>query len=172
VSVLSAWRFCPRDAAELVREPDRLRCPVCGEQYWANSVPGAQAVIERDGRVLLGRRRFDPGRGRWDLPGGFLHEGEDAVAGLRREVREETGLEIELRGFLGCWNEPYWDRNVLCLTWLARAGAGEEQAGDDLVELGWFAPDERPRGDELAFPTFEEILSLWGQQHAQRAVLE
>jgi 8-oxo-dGTP diphosphatase len=161
MSVLSPWRFCPRDAMELVRESDHLRCPACGEQYWANSVPGVQAVIERDGRVLLGRRRSDPGRGLWDLPGGFLHEGEDALAGLRREVREETALEIELREFLGCWNEPYWDRNVLCLTWLADAGRGEEQAGDDLVELRWFAPDERPRSGELAFPTFEEILSLW-----------
>jgi 8-oxo-dGTP diphosphatase len=161
MSVLSTWRFCPRDATELVHEPDHLRCPACGEQYWANSVPGVQAVIERDGRVLLGRRRGDPGRGRWDLPGGFLHEGEDALTGLRREVLEETALEIELREFLGCWNEPYWDRNVLCLTWLADAGPGEGQAGDDLVELRWFAADERPRGDELAFPTFEEILSLW-----------
>jgi ADP-ribose pyrophosphatase YjhB (NUDIX family) len=163
VSVLSAWRFCPRDATELVQEVDHLRCPACDERYWANSVPGVQAVIERDGRVLLGRRRADPGRGRWDLPGGFLHEGEDALAGLRREVREETGLEIEVRGFLGCWNEPYWDRDVLCLTWLAEAASSGERAGDDLVELRWFAPGEQPRGDELAFPTFEEILSLWSE---------
>jgi ADP-ribose pyrophosphatase YjhB (NUDIX family) len=139
---------------------------VCGEQYWANSVPGAQAVLERDGLVLLGRRRNDPGAGRWDLPGGFLHEGENALEGLRREVREETGLELEPIEFLGAWNEAYWGRDVLCLTWSARAAGGEARAGDDLVELAWFAPDDRPRGGELAFPTFEEILTLWSARRA------
>jgi ADP-ribose pyrophosphatase YjhB (NUDIX family) len=166
VSALSGWQFCPRDATELVREVDHLRCPACGEEYWANSVPGAQAVVERDGHVLLGRRRNNPGAGLWDLPGGFLHEGEDAVEGLRREVREETGLELELLEFVGTWNEPYWGRVVLCLTWFARVAGGEERAGDDLVELAWFAPDDRPRGAELAFPTFEEILTLWAARHA------
>jgi ADP-ribose pyrophosphatase YjhB (NUDIX family) len=165
VGVLDEWRFCPRCGGGLAVDADHRRCPVCGERYWANSVPGAQAVVERDGRVLLGRRRDEPSAGRWDLPGGFLHEGEDAVVGLRREVREETGLAVEPVEFLGTWNEAYWDRTVLCLTWLARVTGGIEQAGDDLVELGWFEPNERPRDAELAFPTFEAILSGWAARH-------
>jgi ADP-ribose pyrophosphatase YjhB (NUDIX family) len=160
---LTGWRYCPRDATELVRDGDHLQCPACDARYWANSVPGAQAVIVRDGKVLLGRRRFDPGKGRWDLPGGFLHEGEDAVEGLRREVREETGLEIEPLSILGIWNEPYWERDVLCLTWLARPVGGDERAGDDLVELRWFSAADRPHGNELAFPTFEDVLTRWEQ---------
>jgi len=163
VSLLTGWRFCPRDAAELVQADDHLHCPACDARYWANSVPGAQAVIVRDGVVLLGRRRSDPGQGRWDLPGGFLHEGEDALEALHREVREETGLEIETSCFLGTWNEAYWERDVLCLTWLAEPTGGDERAGDDLVELRWFSSRDRPHGDELAFPTFEAILSLWEQ---------
>ena len=161
MSILSGWRFCPRDGTELAHEADHLRCPACGEQYWANSVPGVQVVLERDGLVLLGRRRDDPGAGRWDLPGGFLHEGEDPLDGLRREVREETGLEVEPLEFLGSWNEPYWNRTVLCLTWLGRVAGGEERPGDDLVELAWFSPEDRPRDGELAFETFEAILTLW-----------
>lgn len=160
MSVLTGWQFCPRCATRLEGADDHLRCPGCGERYWANSVPGAQAVIVRDAHVLLGRRAEDPGKGKWDLPGGFLHEGEDATDALRREVREETGLELELLDFLGTWNEPYWDRTVLCLTWLAAPAGGEERAGDDLVELRWFPNGDRPRHDELAFPTFEEILSV------------
>src|SRR2546430_13924356 len=156
MGALDGWRFCPRDAGELVHEPDHLRCPVCGERYWANSVPGAQVVLERDGRVLLGRRLNEPGAGRWDLPGGFLHEGEDALAGLRREVREETGLELEPVEILGTWNEDYFDRVVLCLTWLARPVGGEERAGDDPVELRGFPSHGPPPGSEPAFPAFEE----------------
>ena len=168
MSVLAGWQFCPRCATPLAHAGDHLRCPGCGERYWANSVPGAQAVIVRDAHVLLGRRAEDPGKGKWDLPGGFLHEGEDAADALRREVREETGLEIDLLDFLGTWNEPYWDRTVLCLTWLATPTGGAEQAGDDLVELRWFRHDERPRHDELAFPTFEEILSVALARHEHR----
>lgn len=167
MGVLDTWRFCPRCGESLTRLADGHVVCAEGHEHWANSVPGSQAVIERDGRVLLGRRRDDPGAGLWDLPGGFLHEAEDAVDALRREVREETGLAIEPVEFLGTWNELYWDRTVLCLTWLAHVVGGTEAAGDDLVELRWFTPAERPRVDELAFPTFETILSLWSarQQH-------
>lgn len=168
MSLLTGWRFCPSCATRLESEPDHLHCPGCDARYWANSVPGVQVLVERDGRVLLGRRRNDPGAGLWDIPGGFLHEGENAVDGLRREVREETGLEIDGLEFLGAWTEQYWQRYVLCLTWLARRTGGEERAGDDLVELGWFTRGDRPRSGELAFPTFEEILSVWAarDEHA------
>ena len=161
MSYFDDWRYCPRCGGDLARTLDHLTCMACGERYWPASVPGAQAVIERDGQVLLGRRRNDPGAGRWDLPGGFLDEGEDALVALHREIREETGLEVEIVEFLGTWNEAYWTRTVLCLTWRARVVGGEELAGDDLVELRWFRADDRPHGDELAFPTFEAILSLW-----------
>jgi 8-oxo-dGTP diphosphatase len=133
---------------------------------WGSSIPGAQALIERDGRVLLGRRSNDPGKGSWDIPGGFLEEGEHPLIALRREIREETGLEIEPGEFLGAWMEPYWHRNVLCLTWRARPTGGIERPGDDLVELGWFGARELPEPDELAFETFVEILSLWREEQA------
>jgi ADP-ribose pyrophosphatase YjhB (NUDIX family) len=161
VSYFDDWRFCPHCAGDLVVTLDHRTCAACGERYWPSSVPGAQAVVEHDERVLLGRRRGDPGAGLWDLPGGFLDEGEDPEAGLRREIREETGLEVELVEFLGTWNEAYWTRTVLCLTWRVRVVGGEERAGDDLVELRWFEPRDRPRDNELAFPSFEAILTLW-----------
>ena len=166
MGLLDGWRFCPRCAAEVVREERSVSCPRCGARFWANGVPGAQALVERDGRLLLGRRRDDPGAGRWDLPGGFVDEDEHPEDALRRELREETGLEIETGEFFGAWLEPYWGRTVVCLTWLARPVGGVERAGDDLVELAWFAPSELPAPDELAFPTFAEILSLWRERRA------
>jgi len=161
VGALDGWRHCPRCAAPLERSPESVVCPACGYEQWANSVPGAQAVVERDGCALLGRRRFEPSAGLWDIPGGFLQENEHPHDGLRRELREETGLEIEIGEYLGSWLEAYHHRFVLCLTWLARPVGGGERAGDDLVELRWFGREELPGPDELAFPTFAEILSLW-----------
>lgn len=167
MAVLAGWRFCPRCAAGLERRDEQLTCPGCGERYWANPVPGAQALLEEDGRVLLGRRGHEPSVGLWDIPGGFLEETEHPLDALRREFLEETGIEVEPAEFLGIWMQPYWDRTVLCLTWTARRAGGSERPGDDLVELRWFAPDELPEPNDLAFSTFVEILSLWSgrKQH-------
>ena len=115
-------------------------------------------IVDDAGRVLLGRRAFDPAAGRWDLPGGFLEEHEDPVTALRREVREETGLDVEPTTLVGFYLEPYENRVVLCITWLARVVGGEERAGDDLVELEWFARDAIPY-DELAFAHYAAALS-------------
>jgi ADP-ribose pyrophosphatase YjhB (NUDIX family) len=165
VGILDGWRFCPRCRAELDLAAGRADCRACGFVAWANPVPGAQALLEEDGRVLLGRRGHDPSSGLWDIPGGFLEEDEHPLDALRREFREETGLVVEPVEFLGSWMQPYAGRMVLCLTWLARRAGGEPQAGDDLVELRWFGPDDLPVSDELAFETFVEILSLWRARH-------
>jgi 8-oxo-dGTP diphosphatase len=155
-------------AEAIERADDRVVCARCGFVAYANSVPAAEAVcFDGRGRVLLGRRAVDPAAGLWDLPGGFLHENEHPLDALRREVREETELELEAPTFLGFWLEPYDGRIVLCLTWTARV-SGDTRPGDDLVELRWFAPDELPSADELAFSHYPEALSaaLRRQQHA------
>lgn len=166
MGILDGWRFCPRCAAATEADAESVRCPSCGFVAWANSVPAVQGLVERHGQILLGRRGIEPGYGKWDLPGGFLHEGEHPADGLRREIREETGLDIEPGRFVGFWLEPYDGRVVLSLTYEAAPSAGEPWPADDLTELRWFAPDELPSAAELAFPSYVEILGLWRQQHA------
>jgi 8-oxo-dGTP diphosphatase len=159
MGALDGWRFCPICAEAIDNLGDRVECRACGYVGYANAVPGVEAVcFDTSGRVLLGRRAQDPAAGLWDLPGGFLHEDELPLDALRREILEETALEIEPEAFLGHWLEPYDGRVVLCLAWTARAD-GEGQAGDDLVELSWFAPDELPPPSELAFVHYTDVLS-------------
>jgi len=159
MSALDGWRFCPICGEAIESAEDRAECGACGYVAYANAVPGAEAVcIDERGRVLLGRRANDPGKGLWDLPGGFLHEDELPLDGLLREVREETGLEIEPTDFLGFWLEPYDSRVVLCLAWTARV-SGEGRAADDLVELRWFEPHDLPVPGELAFSHYPAVLS-------------
>jgi 8-oxo-dGTP diphosphatase len=159
VGALDDWRFCPRCGEAIEKGDGRAECGACGYVAYANPAPGAEAVIfDERGRVLLGRRAHEPGAGRWDLPGGFLDEDEHPLDALRRETREETGLEIEPLAFLGFWLEPYEGRIVLCLAWTARA-TGEARAGDDLTELCWFEPDQLPEPPELAFTHYPEVLS-------------
>jgi ADP-ribose pyrophosphatase YjhB (NUDIX family) len=162
VSVLDNWRFCPRCGGNLTRDDDHLRCEGCGALYWANAIPGVQGILERDGRVLLARRANEPRRGHWDLPGGFLNETEAPVEGLRREFREETGLDVEPVQLVRIDIEPYGDRHVFSVTWIVR-GEGEPVAADDVDELRWFAPEELPA--EMAFPGQESVLRDWAARN-------
>lgn len=158
VGILDGWRFCPRCGGDLVSEESHLRCTACGEHYWANSLPAVQGLIERDGRVLLARRGIEPRLGYWDMPGGFVEEAEEAEAALRREVREETGLEVERAELVRVDIEPYGDRFVFSVTYRVTAH-GDPVADDDVAELRWFAPDELP--EEMAFPGQERVLAEW-----------
>jgi ADP-ribose pyrophosphatase YjhB (NUDIX family) len=172
VPELSRWRFCPVCGAELrVEEGVRAECPECGYRAWASSKPTACAlVVDDDGRVLLARRGGEVFHGYWDLPGGFLDEGEHPLDALRRELREETGLEVEPGELVGIWMDRYGDDEdahaTVNLYWTARVvGGGEARAADDVSELGWFGPDQLPPREQLAFH-IAEVLDTWRQQHA------
>jgi 8-oxo-dGTP diphosphatase len=164
MGVLDDWRFCPRCGGILTRGDGHVHCDACGARYWANAIPGVQGLLERDGRVLLARRAHEPRRGHWDIPGGFLDEREDPVDGLRREFREETGLEVEPVELLRIDIEPYDGRHVFSVTYVVR-GEGEPVAADDVDELRWFAPDELP---EMAFPGQDDVLRVWALGHSAR----
>jgi ADP-ribose pyrophosphatase YjhB (NUDIX family) len=167
---LDGWKLCPRCGAELTGTGSRRTCGDCGFVVYASSKPTAGALCIADGRVLLVRRAFEPFKGYWDIPGGFLEEGEDPRDGLRRELREETGLEVEPERFLGVWMDIYGGDSTaeatLNLYWTARIVGGEAAAADDVSELGWFGPDELPTKDELAFENVPLVLAAWRDEHA------
>jgi ADP-ribose pyrophosphatase YjhB (NUDIX family) len=173
LTALDGWRFCPRCAAAIRREPGRAVCDACGFVAYASSAPTASAVlVDAAGRVLLGRRAVEPELGKWDLPGGFLGEGEEPLTGLRRELREETGLDVEPLSFLGAWVDSYGDgadaEATLNLYWLVRAD-GVPRAADDVAELHWFAPDALPPPGELAFRVNAVVLAAWQRAAAPPA---
>ncbi len=162
MGLLDGWRYCPRCGASATQADGSSTCSACGFQVWAASIPGVQGLIVDDGgRVLLGRRSTDPGRGLWDIPGGFLNEGEDAVAGLHREIAEETGLEVEL-GAVSRNLDRGLRRAVRSLRDVdLRPAGGRLEPGDDLEHADWFAADRLPAPTEFAFPTHPEILGVW-----------
>jgi ADP-ribose pyrophosphatase YjhB (NUDIX family) len=172
VGVQDGWRFCPRCAGSLAPSDEgALACAACGSSYYAHSMPTANAiVVDEVGRVLLGRRAREPEQGKWDVLGGFVHEGEHPEVALRRELREETGLEVEPERFLGTWIDDYGAGegavSTLNLAWTARVLGGTMAAADDVAELRWFAEDELPAEDECAFHCVHAMLSAWRQQQA------
>jgi ADP-ribose pyrophosphatase YjhB (NUDIX family) len=150
-------------------ERGRVECPVCGFRNYASSKPTASALCVDDrGRVMLSKRAIPPFAGRWDFPGGFLEEGEHPLDAVRRELKEEAGVEIEPLDLLGIWMDRYGGDGAAAATmnlyYTARIIEGRPRPADDVAELRWFAPEEIPR-DELAFGHIDQVLAAW-QQHA------
>ena len=166
VGVLDDWRHCPRCASPLEHADGQVMCGACGFEQWAHSSPAVSAFVGDDrGRVLLGRRAVEPDAGLWDSPGGFLEEGEDPLAGLRRELREETGLAAEPGAFVGAFIDTYGLGDdappILNLVWEVTLEPGEPTPADDVTELRWFPRDELPPDDEIAFRWLAPSLRAW-----------
>jgi NAD+ diphosphatase len=160
----AGWKHCPRCAGPLEIEGKAAKCRSCGHMVYANPAPTASVVaVDDEGRVLLARRAGDPGKGMWDLPGGFIEEGEDPVTTVHRELQEETGLEIEPVEFLGGFADHYGEDGIrtVNLYWTARITAGEPSPSDDVAALEWFDPDNLPDEGEFAFSNTVLALKRW-----------
>ena len=165
MSVLDGWRICPRCGAQLARGEGRVECAACGFVTYANPAPTACALCVDDrGRLLLGRRADEPFRGLWDIPGGFLDEDEHPLDCLRRELREESGFEVEPGEFVGAWMDRYGPREDV------PAGAAVVQEGEDgdrfyVVLSGVLATSQKslgPRGLLRPGDTFGEVALAMG----------
>ena len=161
----SSFRYCPMCGSALAeQEIDARRrgvCPACGYVHWRNAKPCAGALVIRNGKVLLVRRAVEPFKGYWDIPGGFCEADEHPAEAARREVREETGLEVELTGLLGLWLDEYGGSTTLNVYYLARPLGRWIQVGDDADGAAWFAPAALP--ERIAFENGRQALTAWAR---------
>jgi 8-oxo-dGTP diphosphatase len=111
----------------------------------------------RESQVLLVRRAQDPWKGMWDVPGGFCESGEHPVRTAQREVFEETGIRIQIVGFLGIWLDEYPNGNdttkrTLNIYYHARPSDAAPAALDraEVTEIQFFSAADLPTA--LAFP--------------------
>ena len=113
-------------------------------------VLGAAAVVVHEGRVLLIRRGQAPDAGEWSIPGGGVELGESVEDALRREVREETGLEIAVGAFLELYQRVELDADgirfhFVILDYAATVVGGTLRAGDDAAAAAFVDPAELDR---------------------------
>ncbi len=118
---------------------------------------GVGVVVWKDDEFLLIRRGKEPMRGAWSIPGGRQNLGETVKEAAIREIREETGLEIDIIGLVDVVDSIRNDDNgvvawhATLVDYAALYVSGEAVAGDDALSVGWFTLDDLER------------LGLWGE---------
>ena len=145
----------------MVDEPAQPTCTRCGFVFWQNSKPCAGVLVVDQGKLLLVRRAFEPFKDWWDVPGGFLAEGEHPEAGAVRELEEETGLHIRLTSLVGIFMDVYETSGdaTLNVFYTGEVAGGVATAGSDATDLRWFAIDEIP--ERIAFACNREAINAW-----------
>lgn len=117
-------------------------------EYPPQPLIGLGAIVWKDGKVLMVQRGRPPRQGIWSLPGGLQMLGETVADGIRREIREETGIEIDLLGLVEVVDSVQQDPagqvlyHFTIIDYAARWRSGEAIAGDDAAAVAWIDPAE------------------------------
>jgi 8-oxo-dGTP diphosphatase len=124
-------------------------------EYPERPVVGVGGVVIENGRALLIRRGGEPLRGQWSIPGGTLETGETLEAGTRREMAEETGLEVRVLELIEVFERIFRDEgsppedhggrpryHFVILDYLCERISGEARAGGDVTDVAWASEAE------------------------------
>jgi NAD+ diphosphatase len=165
----SVFRYCPKCGAAALRTvgDKLLRCEACSFEFYLNVAAAvAGLIVDGQGRLLITVRGKEPGKGKWDLPGGFVDPGESAEEALRREVHEEVGLEVTAMQYLGSHPNTYeymgvryatMDMGFICqVRDISRAAARES----DIEAVLFKSPRETDVG-RFAFRSLARLVELY-----------
>jgi ADP-ribose pyrophosphatase YjhB (NUDIX family) len=134
-------------------------CPTCNWVYFPDPKVAVVVLIRKDDHILLVQRMFDPQKGDWTLPSGFVDAGEDPKAAARRECLEETGLVIDEPKLLDVIYSHEYPRGAsILILYQAQVESGELKPGDDARQAAYFHIHDLPH---LAFSSTHLILDLY-----------
>lgn len=129
-------------------------CPSCGR--FANRGVSIDAIIVKNDKILLVQRGVEPFKGYWATPGGYVSWDESTEDAVKREVKEETNLEVTETRLVGVYSSPTrHPKQVINLVYLTKIKDGEIKHGDDAVDAKWFALGDIP--EQLAFDHKQNI---------------
>jgi 8-oxo-dGTP diphosphatase len=158
------FRFCPLCGQKLrqgeVEGRVRVYCPdqECGYVFYQNPVPAAGVILVENEQILLVKRAHPPKVGWWCIPAGFMEWHEHPAETAVRELKEETGLQVELTSFFEVYTGTDDPRsNAVLMLYLGRIIGGEIRPADDALEVRWFHLEALP--DQIAFEAHTRALA-------------
>src|SRR3990167_7033184 len=146
---MTEYNYCPKCSKQLTVKGSDPRCDHCGISYYQNSKPCASILPIKDGKVLVGRRAFEPFKGELDIIGGFMKYGEAPEVAAIREAKEETNLDVKIIDLLGIYPDTYGNNGhaTLNIHYIGEVIGGEEKAQDDISSLEWISIEQLPENE-------------------------
>ena len=143
-----------------------------GREYPKQPLVGVGGVVIDRDRVLLIRRGCEPLKGEWSLPGGLLELGEELTAGVRRELLEETGLEVEPLAIILPFDRIVREGSrvkyhYVIVDYLCRRKRGRLRPASDVVDARWVRRKDLPQYHLTDMAT-AVILQAFGMQKRRR----
>lgn len=117
-------------------------------EYPSQPIVGVGGVVISNGRALLIKRGNPPLEGQWSIPGGLLEIGETLMEAVKRELREETGLEVRPHDLIEVFERIELDGSgtaryhYVVLDYFCETTGGEARAGSDVTHVAWARPEE------------------------------
>jgi 8-oxo-dGTP diphosphatase len=117
-------------------------------EYPAHPVVGVGAVVVRDGKALVIKRAHEPRKGEWSLPGGLLELGESLQDAVRREIKEETSLDIDVGPIIETFDRVHRDDHgkiryhFVIVDFVCWANGGDAVPGSDADGVAWVTAAE------------------------------
>lgn len=158
----NVYKYCALCAGSLEKRGENLACAKCSFVNYRNARPTVTAIVAHKNKILLTKRNNKPFEGWWDLPGGFLNRGEHPEDGIKRELREELGLEINIKKQLGIYPgtypSPFEPFHVLSVVYIVEPLSKDLKVLDteELKGFRWFSKKELPA--KIAFDSNQNVI--------------
>ncbi len=160
---MNIFKFCPDCKSQLFHKEARLiDCSSCGFHYYLSPSTSNGAILENSrGEILLAKRKYEPKKDQWDVPGGFIDYGESVEGSLQRELQEELNISISHLTYLHSYTDTYDYKGItyqtLALIFYGKISDENLKASDDITEVAFFPKDRLPY-DKVAFPSIKQVL--------------
>jgi len=140
----------------------RRACTQCSFVHWGNYSIGVGALVVKDDKVLLVRRAQEPGKGFWTNPGGYIEQLEPIEETIVREVREESGIEAQVKGIIALRDQPRSIHNVYIAFEMDYVGGEPIPDGVEVDAAGFYSLDEMKTMNVAPFTQWLVDVALHG----------